>query len=342
MSGNNAVRTVYVNPGITFNLNSMTIANSAASGIYNRGGTVTVSNSTFASNSAGPGGAGIFNDNGIVTVSYSTFSANSASRGGGIFNDNGGRLTVSHSIFSGNSASAAGGGLFNDNGSTLTVSNSTLSGNSASASGGGIYNDNSSTLTVSNSTFSGNSANASGGGIFNENDSTIVMSNCTFSGNNASVGGGGIFNDTHGTVTVSNSTFSGNSAYWAGAIRNIDGTVTLKNTLVANSLAIGNCSGVINGGGGNLSYPDATCPGINGDPRLGVLRDNGGPTATMALAPGSAALDMANDAICSAPPVNSHDQRGVIRPQGAHCDIGAYEAAPGSLTKAAFLPIIVR
>jgi hypothetical protein len=141
---------------------------------------------------------------------------------------------------------------------------------------------------------------------------------------------------------VSNSTFAGNRAYWAGAIRNVDGTVTLKNTIVANSLAIGNCSGAINGGGGNLSYPDSTCPGISGDPRLGILQNNGGPTATMALGSGSAALDAANDAICAAPPVNNRDQRGVIRPQGAHCDIGAYEAAFEVITRVAFLPKIMR
>ncbi len=54
---------------------------------------------------------------------------------------------------------------------------------------------------------------------------------------------------------------------------------------------------------------------------LGALADNGGPTLTHALLPGSPALDAGNDAACSAT-----DQRGVSRPQGAHCDIGAYEA----------------
>ena len=274
-------------------------------------------------------------------MSNCTFSANHASRGGGIFNDNGGTLIVSNSSLSDNHASA-GGGIFNDNDGGMTVSNSTFADNSASASGGAIYNDNGSTVTVSHSTFSGNSTSASGGAIFNENDGTVSVSNSTFSGNIASIGGGGILNVTNGTVNVSNSTFAGNRAYWAGAIRNIDGTVTLKNTIVANSLAIGNCSGAINGGGGNLSYPDSTCPGINGNPRLGILQHNGGPTATMALEAGSAALDAANDTICAAPPVNNRDQRGVIRPQGTHCDIGAYEAVLGPSTRVAFLPSIMR
>lgn len=168
------------------------------------------------------------------------------------------------------------------------------------------------------------------------------MSNNTFSGNDASISGGGIFNISNGTVTVINNTFSDNRAYWAGAIRNIDGTVMLKNTIVANSLAGGNCSGAIADGSGNLTYPDATCPGIDADPRLGILQDNGGPTHTMALEPGSAALDAANDAICAAAPVNNRDQRGVTRPQGAHCDIGAYEAALGPTTRIAYLPLIMK
>ena len=106
--------------------------------------------------------------------------------------------------------------------------------------------------------------------------------------------------------------------------------MTLKNTIVANSPTGGNCSGTITDGGGNLSYPDTTCPGINSDPKLGPLQDNGGPTQTMALLPGSAAIDAANDAICAAPPVNNLDQRGIARPQGPHCDIGAYEATPAA------------
>ena len=101
--------------------------------------------------------------------------------------------------------------------------------------------------------------------------------------------------------------------------------MTLQNTIVTNSPAGGNCSASITDGGGNLSYPDATCPGINGNPLLGPLQDNGGPTHTMALLPGSAALDAADDAICAAAPVNKRDQRGIARPQGPHCDIGAYE-----------------
>jgi hypothetical protein len=103
------------------------------------------------------------------------------------------------------------------------------------------------------------------------------------------------------------------------------GTLMLKNTIVANNW-LGTTAWRHHRRGRNLSHPDTTCPGINSDPKLGPLRDNGGPTHTMALGVGSAARDAANDAICAAAPVNNLDQRGIARPQGPHCDIGAVEA----------------
>jgi len=62
----------------------------------------------------------------------------------------------------------------------------------------------------------------------------------------------------------------------------------------------------------------------------------------MALGVGSAAIDAANDATCAAAPVNGRDQRGVTRPQGAHCDIGAFEVTDQHVPGRVFLPIISR
>jgi len=80
--------------------------------------------------------------------------------------------------------------------------------------------------------------------------------------------------------------------------------------------------GPINDGGNNLTWPGTTCTGINADPLLGPLQDNGGPTPTMALGAGSVAIDAvpAGNLACPAT-----DQRGVFRPQGPSCDIGAFE-----------------
>ncbi len=311
----------------------VTISHSIFDG--NRGGGVdswnsmlTVTSSTFTDNSANGAGGGILSqfhpsamDNfvgGTLIVSNSTFSGNSAVEGGGGIGASG-TLTVTNSTFDSNSAEY-GGGIFDIEG-TATVTNSSFDSNSADY-GGGIGAGG--TLTVTNSTFDGNEAR-SGGGIYTS--AALTVTNSTFAGNDASGFGGGIWNDGYGTVSVSNSTFSDNSAdSGAGGLHNTGRRVmTLKNTIVANSVADANCFGTIADGGGNLSYPDTSCPGINADPVLGPLQDNGGPTLTMEPGPGSPAIDTGNDATCAADPVNNLDQRGVVRPQGTHCDIGAVE-----------------
>ena len=238
-------------------------------------------------------------------------NGNIADFGGGIAN--GGTLTVTNSIFSGNSATqgGVGGGIYNN--STLTVTNSTFSGNSATqgGAGGGIFNLG--TLTVTNSTFSGNTATQGslGGGIYNGN--TLTVTNSTFSGNSASVGGGSIFND---------------------------GTATFKGTILAASTQGGNCRRTITDAGYNLS-DDNSCgfsatgsannvTTLNLDPS--GLHNNGGPTETIALKSGSAAIAQIPVADCTdqATPPNrlTTDQRGYVRPSPVHpatCDIGAYE-----------------
>jgi hypothetical protein len=104
----------------------------------------------------------------------------------------------------------------------------------------------------------------------------------------------------------------------------------------------GGCAGSITDGGGNLSYDDPTCPGVDADPALGSLQDNGGLTQTMALGVGSAAIDAGLDAICAASPVNNRDQRGAVRPAGAHCDIGAVEQGAPALPRPISVAIDVK
>lgn len=168
----------------------------------------------------------------------------------------------------------------------------------------------------------------------------VSISGITISGGNVlEDDGGGIANSVgstvKSTVTVQNSTLSDNSAsIWGGALFTNTGDasvkVTLQNTIVT-SPSGGNCYGAtaISDGGGNLSYPDETCPGINADPKLGPLQDNGGPTWTQALRRGSAAIDAGQSSATT-------DQRGQSRPfddpdvpnaSGSNAsDIGAYES----------------
>lgn len=300
-----------------------------AGGILN-GGTLTVSKSTISGNTAYDGG-GIYNQLGILTVSNSTINANTASRnGGGVFATRNGSVTITDSTISGNTASKSGGGisLIGDitfSAGTLMVQRSTISGNTAiSDSGGGIdLYLNTGQVTVANSTFSGNTA-GSGGGMRNLNvfGPMVEIVNSTFSGNTAGSGGGGGLN--------------------------LAGSTTVENTIIANSPSGGDCVGIAAAGSINNLIEDSgnACGLINGsngnivgtDPNLSALANNGGPTQTMALLTGSAAIDAGADAVCSAAPVSNLDQRSYVRPAGVHCDIGAYEAnaLPLAVTLASF------
>jgi CSLREA domain-containing protein len=244
-------------------------------------------------------------------------------------------VTVRHGNCEGSCTSAggidpnSGGGIYN--GGTLTVKNSSISDNVA-VGGGGIYNGG--TLIVNTSTISGNTTSFSdGAGILNFRGN-VTVTNSTFAGNFAYEDGAGAIVNLHGNVTVTNSTISGNQGFGAGGIFN-DGIAILKNTIVANN-AGGNCAGAIVDGGNNLQFGGGVADSCgwghsssgslsNADPLLGMLANNGGPTQTMKLLAGSPAIDTGDATACSTSPVNGVDQRGMTRPQGAGCDIGAYE-----------------
>lgn len=180
---------------------------------------------------------------------------------------------------------------------------------------------------IAGSTFLGNSASY-GGAILNWIGS-INVSNSTFFGNSAPYGGG-IYNDV-AFLTLTNSTFSGNSGEYGSGLHNAAGDVSMTNNILANSTSGSDCYleeyGEFSTNAYNLIETNADSPNncgtpaLPGDPNLGPLVDNGGFTQTMALLPSSPAIDAGDDAMC--PDV---DQRGVARPQGTYCDIGAYEA----------------
>jgi len=308
-------------------------------------------------------GGGLYN-NGVLTINNSIINGNGAdsscsgatfcdSAGGGIYND--GALTINNSTIGPNQAfvqcqyqcATEGGGILSEGG-TVVINNSTISGNSAFAScsprgfchsdGGGIFVANG-TATISKSTISGNSANESGGvdnrGMLTISNSTVSENNANFRGN---VSGGGISNS--GVLAINNSTISGNSAHgslgsFGGGIYNSNGTATLQNSIVANSTSGGNCYGTMKSNGYNLSS-DGSCNFNhagdlnNHDPLLGPLQNNGGSTETMALLPGSPAIDAGNPTGCT--DGQGHllktDQRGMPRPDredSVGCDMGAYE-----------------
>jgi hypothetical protein len=316
------------NTGIS-NRRSLTLANSRVvdnagfiigGGIFNVG-RLDVSASTFARN-VGFFGAGI-NNFGPLDIEGSTFTGNSATLGGAIGNTNSTltAVTVTDSTISGNQASDRGGGIFSEGGGSLIVRHSTLARNHAGFSGGAILNF-SNSLFVANSTIFGNAAEQ-GGGIdyFGFNQALVV--NSTLAGNSAVTGANIVVEDVLFTVGSS-----------------VDLAIVLKNTIVANGQPGGSCSVLVFGAivdGGHNFDTDGTCgfSTANGsltgvDPKLGPLADNGGPTRTMALLPGSPAIDAGDNATCTAPQVGNVDQRHVIRITGADpvCDMGAFEFHP--------------
>jgi uncharacterized Zn-binding protein involved in type VI secretion len=203
---------------------------------------------------------------------------------------------------------------------------------------GGIYGFFNSTINITRSTVSGNAAQADvAGGLRTLGNANIV--NSTFSGNTSSVWhGGGIFH-TDGQLTVTNSTFTGNFAP-AGTASGIlvatfgaPANATLTNNVLAGNGGAFACAiegggaATITSGGSNI-ISDGSCSPIASDQSftealLGPLADNGGPTLTHALLAGSPAIDAGDDAACPAT-----DQRGVLRPVGASCDIGSFELEP--------------
>jgi hypothetical protein len=311
---------------------------------------LSIINGLAPGNATGPGG-GIFcedeefnNERLAVTVNNCVISGNTAGGGSG-FGGGGGISFAALNDFAP---------------STLTVSNCTISGNtlvepSSSIGGGGIFivvHDHTamSSVTISNSTISGNSADGVGGGIDNYGTvptAVLMITNSTLSGNTASSFGGGIYNygdfGANATLRINNSTLSGNSANSGGAIYNtgshFGGTAALDiGDTILNSGPTGgtlfNDGGTVTSLGYNLSSDDAggnlNGPGdqINTDPLLGPLQDNGGPSFTHELLPGSPAID-AGDPNFTPPPFFDQRGPGFERVVNGRIDKGSFEVQSG-------------
>jgi hypothetical protein len=287
-------------------------------GLYATGGSLDISDSRIANNRAtgGTGGDGNFS---TTSAGHHNGGAGGRGQGGGLW-VNGGSLTLASSTIASNQGTGGSPGRFGQSpgeglggglssGGTLTVTGSTLSRNSASRSGGGIYNLNIGTLTVTDSTFSGNSAIYGGGGIANLG--TLTVTNCTLSGNSATFStGGGISEYPSATTHCRNSLLAGNTA---------PGSPDLGGTLTSQG------HNLIGDGTGGSGYDPTDLVGTSAapiDPLLGPLQDNGGPTQTHALLPGSPAIDAGNNVYAS-----MWDQRGPGFPRIIHgtIDIGAFE-----------------
>jgi hypothetical protein len=259
--------------------------------------------------------------------------------GGGIINN--GSLTLDHVNVTDNTMATnagdywqGGGGVYNGNGATFNLIDSSVSNNHAAWSGGGVYSFFNSATHIVRSTISGNVSNDVGGGIRSLGNMWITDS--TISGNTATGWHGGAIFHTDGAMEITSSTIANNkgpdwapSTIFIGSFNSAVPTLKLTNTIITGNqyYACDHWTGgnVLTSGGHNLVQDDTCNPvasdllGVNA--LLGTLANNGGPTLTHALLPGSPAIDAGDNTACSAT-----DQRGITRPQGAQCDIGSYEA----------------
>jgi hypothetical protein len=305
--------------GGTTMLSDCTISGNAATGsggsIYNGYyDTLTMTDCTISSSFSSGKGGGLYNA-GKATLIDVTISGNLAGGGGGGL-ISAGKLAMTGCTITGNS-SPEGGGLLAYVGGDIELTNCTVSGNSAAAGpfageGGGVANFYG-TLTLTNCTLTGNSAGVSGGGLANGESSPVLSRPRATSARGTSAG----LNHGESTMSLTNCTVSGNTAYGgAGGVANY-GRLSLANTIVA-----GNTDGDVGGsytGSNNL---------IGGNPLLSSLGDYGGPTATMALLPGSPAIGGGTST--GAP---AFDQRG--QPRSGHVDIGAFQSQGFTLTPVA-------
>lgn len=334
MWNDNAGTVTLLNVNFTNNISS-----SRGGGMYNYNTSPTLTNVDFSINHGG-GGGGMYNEaNSNAVLTDVTFSNNAADvivignglNGGGIRNWDS-DLTLTRVVFTGNAAINFGGGIFNGNGSVTTVTSATFTGNAA-GSGGGI-NNYASTITVTQATFSGNLATV-GSGMISSNNAVSTVGNSTFY-SNTSTNHSAYFQSGTGVSTLVNNTFSANiAAAVTGGLGINGGTINITNNIFANTASgVSDCYSWGYAGQTNISNLIETnapaggaCPGpaFSGDPNLAPLADNGGFNQTAALISGSTAIDAGDAASCAAAPVNGLDQRGVSRPQGAGCDLGAYE-----------------
>jgi hypothetical protein len=301
-------------------------------GIFNLG-TLNLTACSIVGNIGGPGGTG-----GSATVSEGSFSdpiataGGAGGNGGGLYNS--GTATLSACTFNGNSSGpgGTGGAIYTSFAGFSIISSSAQGGQGGSA--GAIYNSGSLILTLC--TVDGNVAGAGGigppsslgvngtngaagtsGGSYNSGTMTIVAS--TVTRNNGGGAGGGVYNINEATAV--NSLFALNTA--ASAPDYFGSFSTQGHNLIGNNSGafgffVGNDNDIV----GTANAPI--------DPLILPLADNGGPTWTVALKPGSPAMDAGNDAVLGSPFNLTTDQRGEPRKNGSHVDIGAYEIIVGT------------
>ena len=314
--------------GGTVTLQGVLIENNTAEsggGLHSNYGNLIIRDSRIQNNQANTsGGLDLFVPNVIISDGTVIEGNNAAENSGGIGLVEDPTVSIENSMIINNQSGEEGGGI-GPTGSpyhpTVTINNSTVSGNTAAFLGGGVY-INSGEWQIHNSTISGNIA-AEGGGIYNGGE--LDVTNSTISGNQAEEGGGVL----HTADTITNFSFvtvADNTAISGGGLEVENSWIYIANSIVAGN-SPQNCLGNIQPFNNNLD-DDASCAfSFTDNPLLEPLGDYGGPTFTHAISAFSPAIEVADPCtIMNETTPLGFDQRGESRPDGAYCDLGAFEA----------------
>jgi hypothetical protein len=367
IDANQLDRAFNVQPGASLSLSAVTIENGFAEsggagfgGAIESQGALSVDGVTFQDNS-GPSSNFVATGGAIeveqlsspLTITNSTFIGNSANNGGALTDFATTGLTLDSDKFIDNSAEDGGAVLLEnqvDGVGAITLDHDEFDHNTA-IFGGGAVNTIDGPVSVDGSSFVGNDGGEGGGAMFFEiiaGAPQVSLVNTTISGNRGEFGGGLGFLATTTQASLVNDTIAFNLGPGLEATSLLGSgpaPVGVTNTIIADNRG-GDCS---NSNGGGSRVPAAVDLGFNldsdgtcfaaptdktvADPLLGQPADNGGPVMTDALATGSPAIDAGTNSGCPAT-----DARGVTRPQGTSCDIGAYEFASAGLSLAASAP----
>ncbi len=313
-----------VNQGGTMTLTKVTVTrNKNGFGILNTGGTFSMTGGAVTWN---PGG--IYNQDTSAAATITGVAITNNTNTGVVNNSTGvsSQLAIFKSKIAANTIVGSCAGVANLGVSPVTtIISSTISANKATLTGAGLYVA-SGSLSLSASTINANSGDDGAGLLVMEGASATVW-NDTFTGN-LSGGNGGAINNA-GSVLLYNATLVNNVAVAGNAIyADGIGATSLYNTILSSlkpALNCGSGGGTIASMGFNIDNGTSCALASAGDlspanPKLGLLANNGGPTLTMMPLLGSPAIN--NGTTVGCPPT---DQRGVKRPLGVTCDIGAVE-----------------
>ena len=292
-------------------------------------GTLTMTDCSWLNSNAGEKGGALYTE-GAATIVGASMRHCDADNGGAIYVGATGALTVTASWMQDNTARTNAGGAICSEGS-LTVRDSTFMNNASSMDGGAILVEYGSVADIRRSTVAYNSTSGCGGGIAVAG--TLVLENSTLHANNAGFCGAGlsVSGAAHSAAVIHTTISSSGGGATDGKGLCSYAPTYLANSIVAHSIGGTDCVAPPEWGNttnGHNLVADGSCWGTSGNPLLLDLREYyGGDIPTQALTEGSPAVDAGDPDDCPAT-----DQRGVARPQGAGCDLGAYEATAPTAT----------